>query len=414
MMSEKTGFWQTLINDLEGGFKKPPASSIVSNIRDQSSDFLNLDAPVDTLQDFGSVEDQQALAGPGVDTSDRAYQADAEKILAIQRYSSKGFQIIDINPRLLDPTLYPCLVNASDLLDQEGNPSVAGAYGNPSPTNFTSVQLSIFGDFLKVDTQKSRYRNYADSVPFSGGQGSFIGKTYIQFTDNSSRPLVVRPGDEFTGYFSNVIITFPSGAPRFRLIIGYGTKIKTTDIQMESLHLGNWPALLSQGGGPGIQPWWSNNFSSAFTLSNSTALTTQFIGFFGGPTPLQNLNTGEGTVLWVTDLSVSAIVSADCQGVVTMSLGPGNSSALWSTVEKCIQKSGDTFSFTRQFQTPLRISLLAPIKVANWSIFNGSGANFSSFFVAINGYTVGNSTTDASTGRVSLQTILDAAPIMTA
>lgn len=404
----KKTFWDELWADINTAFspKKPATSPPDWNTVGKGIDLSGLDASdLGSLSEFLGPEGQQDISGDGLDASEPAYQISAEKLIAIQKFNSKGFQFFDINPRLLDAANYPCVVNPGDLFDLEGNPGGSG----PDQRNFRTIVLPANGNFLRFEVKKARARDYGNSSPFATAYAtapSIAGNVYIQFGDNSQRPFKCRHGDTWKQFFETVLVTFPAGHPGFRIISGTGTEFQSSDSQAQTLHLGNWPALNELGGGQGFQPFTYNNFNAQFTLASGIQKDKAWFGYFGS----QNLSVGEGTVLWVTGYSISILSVAASKGPVLIGLGVGNSgNTVWSGMEQVNNGAGDYTVVKREFQTPVRLTLSDRAQVANYSLYNGSSTGIT-VIIELNGYSVGQSFQSGPNDFVQPQFVLDHIP----
>lgn len=225
--------------------------------------------------------------GPDIYNSiETGAELDAQKLQAIQRINSKGFQIIELNPRLMDPLDYSCELPIDELIETIGAQTDFFGFDtisvNPSPL-FKSYEIPIVGNYIRIEFCPAKFAS--SLVPHNNNQnvagashtinaGSMAGLdnnyAFLNFGDVQGKSIKVKHGDEFKTYFNNVIITFPGLGPKIRIIVGFNAEYATKDHHSESLHLGNVASI-------------SNNHHAltwnAFSVSNcsNSASPTQFL-----------------------------------------------------------------------------------------------------------------------------------------
>lgn len=206
------------------------------------------------------------------DNSDTSHELEAEKINAIKQKTSKGYRILDINPNLLDRSDYFCVYDDFVLRDLFGNEnlneSVSTKYdneGSPVPGQptqvpyFRTLQVPVEGTWLKVEflpCRKNFARNsdfnletvltptvepqntleqnntFDDVAPLSGED-----IILLEFENPQGKPHVVRNGDVFRTYFTNLILTVKQNSPRIRVTVGFNSEIESTETRPETLHI---------------------------------------------------------------------------------------------------------------------------------------------------------------------------------
>lgn len=216
-----------------------------------------------------SIDDQRAKmldADPSLNIRKLAdgYDLEVERLNAIQQQSSKGFQVVDINPGLLNSLDNPLSLPYEFIFD--GTNFLPDFDGN-FVKNFRSVNVPIAGTFLKVEfiyennsisnnaytltgpftpariapSAKIKYSSaFAD--PDKGefdlvtGQQSYTldqyarNKVFIDFGTNSGKPhLVPSGGRVFKTYFNEVNITLNVGSPKVRITIGFNSEINDSN-----------------------------------------------------------------------------------------------------------------------------------------------------------------------------------------
>lgn len=187
---------------------------------------------------------------------DDGYTLEAEKLLAIQQKSSRGFKVIDINPGLLGPLDFPLnlpfefLFDGTNFLNNQNDNYVE---------NFRSVNIPVQGNFLKVEyineinttanlttqidptTFLSRPKaeiKYSDAFPTSDRTDLVTGQTtysfdnfartkiFIDFGSSSNKPHLLGQSNKiFKGYFNEINIHLNIGAPKIRITVGFNSEV---------------------------------------------------------------------------------------------------------------------------------------------------------------------------------------------
>jgi len=217
-----------------------------------------LDASFEWINDamagrYSSIESQRAKMleeSPRLNIKNRndGFDLEAERLLAIQQKNSRGFNIVDINPGLLDPIEFSMSLPYEFIFDGTNfMPDINGSLS----TQFRTVTVPIAGNFLKVEfineintmanstygqgTRPFAKRKYSDiagneqDLATGFREYSFDNfartKVFVNFNTVSEKPhLVMRSGDSFNTYFNEVSITLSVGAPKIRLTIGYNSE----------------------------------------------------------------------------------------------------------------------------------------------------------------------------------------------
>ncbi len=187
------------------------------------------------------------------------YQLEVDRLNAIQQQSSKGFQVVDINPGKLDPLAYPLTLPYEFIFDGTNfMPDANGSFVK----NFRSVNIPIAGTFLKIEyiyenngggnfgydqwpnpfptikPYKEIQYGQAFGDPIQGEADLITGqaawtldqfartKVFIDFGTNSGKPHIVsQAGKVFKTYFNEVNITLNIGAPKIRVTIGFNSEV---------------------------------------------------------------------------------------------------------------------------------------------------------------------------------------------
>lgn len=216
-----------------------------------------LDASFDWINDamsgrYSSIESQRAKMleeSPRLNIKNRndGFDLEAERLLAIQQKNSRGFNIVDINPGLLDPIEFSMSLPYEFIFDGTNfMPDINGSLS----TQFRTVTVPIAGNFLKVEfiNEINSQSNFSTNISRPYAKRKYTGivtneqdlvtgqtnysfdnfartKVFVNFNTVSEKPhLVMRSGDSFNTYFNEVSITLSVGAPKIRLTIGYNSE----------------------------------------------------------------------------------------------------------------------------------------------------------------------------------------------
>ena len=236
-------------SDWEALGSRPDLAQSLSFVLDAS--FSWIDDAADSR--YTSIESQRAKMlseSPNLNIRNRSdgFDLEAEKLLAIQQKNSRGFNIVDINPGLLDS-----IENAMSLPYEfifDGTNFIPDSSGSLS-TQFRTVTVPIAGNFLKVEfinevnsqanfnpngsVRPFAQRKYeifvSDEQDLSTGYQNYSfdnfarNKVFVNFNTVSEKPhIVMRSGDSFNTYFNEVSVTLSAGAPKIRLTIGYNSE----------------------------------------------------------------------------------------------------------------------------------------------------------------------------------------------
>lgn len=201
----------------------------------------------------------------------QAHKLKAEEIDAIKQTNSKGFRIIDIDPNQLNRSDYMCSYTQEQILAFIGNDyafeggafrydnSGASTAGSTTIPYWRTINIPIAGNFLKIEILPARtIDNFI--VPFdptnpvsyvnvnSDPQNTSVqeiavlnaAKTNIllDFETITSNPHIVKNGDIFETYFTNLYITVKQMNCRIRIIIGSNSKISS--IYQKPVNLSLW------------------------------------------------------------------------------------------------------------------------------------------------------------------------------
>lgn len=191
---------------------------------------------------------------------DDGYQLEADKLNAIQQRSSKGFQILDINPGLLNDLDNPLTLPYEFIFD--GTNFIPDQNAN-FVKNFRSVNIPIAGTFLKIEfiyenntganlsyspVSASPVPNrlvpkaaikYQQAFATLSGEVDLVSfqdyysfdnfarnKVYVDFGPSTGKPHIVpTSGRIFKTYFNEVNITLNIGAPKVRITIGFNSEV---------------------------------------------------------------------------------------------------------------------------------------------------------------------------------------------
>ena len=228
---------------------RPDFAQSLSFALDASFEWIN-DAMAGRYSSIESQRSRMLEESPRLNIKNRndGFDLEAERLLAIQQKNSRGFNIVDINPGLLDPIEnimslpYEFIFDGTNFM-----PDINGSLS----TQFRTVNIPIAGNFLKVEfinevnsTSNSiigqGIRPYAkrkytaitgNEQDLATGKRDYTfdnyarTKVYVNFNTVSEKPhIVMRSGDSFNTYFNEVNITLSVGAPKIRLTIGYNSE----------------------------------------------------------------------------------------------------------------------------------------------------------------------------------------------
>lgn len=236
--------------------------NLVSNIFDGFFGWVN-DSIEGRFSTLDSQRKKMLLENPALKITNLndGYQLEVDRLNAIQQQASKGFQIIDINPGLLDPlenTLnldFEFLFSGTNFLPSQNN-SIA--------ENFRSVNVPIAGTFLKIEfiQEYNSTSNLHDFGTFGGnavagpyapikyqqalkgpfevslatGQTTYSfdnfarNKVYLDFGSGSGTPhLIPTSGRIFKTYFNEFNIHLNIGAPKIRITVGFNSEVIESD-----------------------------------------------------------------------------------------------------------------------------------------------------------------------------------------
>ena len=248
---------------------KPIKEYQVDIVTDQQSAlgvlFDNMFGWIDAGDRYVTIEtqrDQMLVDSPDLDIRrlDAGYQLEAERLNAIQQQSSKGFQIIDINPGLLLSTENPLTLPYEFIFD--GTNFLPDQNMN-FVKNFRSVNIPIAGNFLKIEyifeintganISYSPIEAVGDptrlvpqaQVKYSEAFGTSLGemdlitdqeyytldnfarnKVWLDFGPSTGKPhLIPTSGRIFKTYFNEVNVSLNIGAPKIRVTIGFNSEV---------------------------------------------------------------------------------------------------------------------------------------------------------------------------------------------
>lgn len=203
-----------------------------------------------------SPDAQAARLGIKMQTPEKTvHEQAAEALIDIQRKNSKGYQIIDINPNILDRDDYFPQIEINTLVELFGPEAVStlsGYYEDATiaPPYSTApywrtIEIPISGNFLKVDYLPVRTN---DNVSFTPGGYTIPDKTnktdnsdsfldfspkhagdqilLLQFQDTQGAPHIAKPGQVYKSEFTTVFLTFKAFGPRIRVTIGSNSTIE--------------------------------------------------------------------------------------------------------------------------------------------------------------------------------------------
>lgn len=222
---------------------------------------------------------RELLAKQNPIQSPKATQFDlsSDEIQGIIQKSQKGFQIIDIQPNVLSRTENFCVLTDDRLIELIGSQNEGAGSGatvdNQTSTYSTapywrSVQLPLQGNYLKIEylptiaqgvdcyyapannIQNAYYdAQNCDSTFQIQDAHRYAGSRMVllNFEDVNQKPIIVEDGQEFFGYFTNVILTFKQLSPRIRVTVGFNTSIRNSkDNKPTNLHLWGTSGILDK------------------------------------------------------------------------------------------------------------------------------------------------------------------------
>lgn len=204
---------------------------------------------------------------------DDGYAIEAEKLLAIQQKSSRGFKIYDINPGLLPELEYPLSLPYEFIFDGTNFiPEQNGSLGK----NFRTVEIPIAGNFCKVEFiyENNGFNNlsyttnfpllpivpnrlvpsakikYQSVFPGANGENDLVSgqqvysydiyarnKVFVNFGDSTDKPHIVPSGGRtFKTYFNSVSVTLNIGSPKVRITIGYNSEVYDSNSNAGSIN----------------------------------------------------------------------------------------------------------------------------------------------------------------------------------
>ena len=228
---------------------RPDFAQSLSFVLDASFSWIN-DATEGRYTSIESQREKMLKESPGLAIRNRndGFDLEAERLLAIQQKNSRGFNIVDINPGLLDPIENIMSLPYEFIFD--GTNFMPDKNGSLS-TQFRTVTIPIAGNFLKVEFineinslsnsplfqgvrpyAKRKYSEITgDEQDLATGKMEYSfdnfsrTKVFVNFNSLSEKPhLVTRSGDSFNTYFTEVSVTLSVGAPKIRLTIGYNSE----------------------------------------------------------------------------------------------------------------------------------------------------------------------------------------------
>ena len=248
---------------------------------------------------------------------DDGFNLEVERLNAIQQQSSRGFEIVDINPGLLDSLDYPLTLPYEFIFD---GTNFLNDINGSFVKNFRSVNIPIAGNFLKVEflyennssgnvyyqaeppsqsrlvpsAQIKYFESYGDQslqeFDLVTNQDNYTfdqfarNKVFVNFGDDNGKPhLIGSNGKIFKTYFSEVNISLNIGAPKIRVTIGYNSEIYESTSQAapinSQLHLTGAGRLFSD----------SDTVMSPFCLTQNNSVISSSANAYGvalGTTPI--------------------------------------------------------------------------------------------------------------------------------
>lgn len=342
---------------------RPDFAQSLSFALDASFEWIN-DAMAGRYSSIESQRSRMLEESPRLNIKNRndGFDLEAERLLAIQQKNSRGFNIVDINPGLLDPIdnimslPYEFIFDGTNFMpDKNGSLS----------TQFRTVTVPIAGNFLKVEfineinsqsnvsSNNSRpyaKRKYASIAPneqdLVTGQTNYSfdnyarTKVFVNFNTVSEKPhLVTKSGDSFNTYFNEVSITLSIGAPKVRLTIGFNSEKQDgpSNAEFNSKLSMSGVARLLRDSDTTLQPFCItevDNFVSAGYLAEGESIPTVSGTTTFSKNLVQNLNATISSnvdyygysVLWLTRIrfKISRFLGSSMSGNFRVSIVVSN------------------------------------------------------------------------------------------
>ena len=331
---------QRAINDYRVNWSdmgaRPDLASSISSFLDTAFNWVN----DSTDSRYVTIEQQRARmleVSPELNIRNRndGFDLEAERLLAIQQKNSRGFNIVDINPGLLDANEYAMSLPYEFIFD--GTNFIPANDGGLTK-NFRTITIPIAGNFLKVEyiyenntranvntpqTRPYAKRKYESIAPDERnlvvGQTAYSfdnyarTKVYVNFNSVSEKPhIVTRSGDSFKSYFNEVTITLNIGAPKIRLTIGFNSE------KQDGPSVAAFNSTLSMHG-----------TGRLFADSDSVLIPfciTEIDNFVGSYTP-----EGEGINVTIAQSTFSKNIIQNLNAVITSKTDFFGYSVLWIT-----------------------------------------------------------------------------------
>lgn len=360
---------------------------------------------------------------------DDGYNLEAERLNAIQQKGSKGFQVVDINPGLLNKLDYVVNLPYEFLFD---GTNFLPATNESITENFRTVNIPLAGNFLKIEfinevnsyanavNSTGKYRPYADrkykqallgtnnnELDLTTGQSNYSfdnfarNKVWIDFGPSSGKPHIVpTSGRVFETYFSEVNITLNIGSPKIRITIGYNSKV----VDASNVSAINAKLCLTGAGrmladsDMTMSPFYLSDMDLPGSTANGYTVATSAINTTYSYAILQNyaqfFYTGYSpdlgySVIWITNITVNKEVQnttipsyARCYLYISNGLG--------QTKRVANFKLGNNINvYTISPSEPIRVVI-----PANWTLLisfetRSDSANFMDLSWNITGYSIG-------------------------
>ena len=195
----------------------------------------------------------------------------AEELIAIQQRNSKGFRVIDFSPfNFPRDDFYPQMTQG-DLVELFGPEaaSLGGGYYEDSNVSANSilpywrtVEIPISGNFLKIEflpvrlneafsvydpsvvypiADNTKLLDNSDQYQYFSPKHSAQKNIIVHFQDTQTNPILAKHGDTFETEFTSFFVTFKAGIPRFRVTIGYNSKMTGQDDRLLNTKLAYGP-----------------------------------------------------------------------------------------------------------------------------------------------------------------------------